>query len=250
MPGVFTAIVFRFEETTRRAAVEFRLRPVHARLIALAPVTAFGGWALLLVSAPSRKLAFWLLTENHPVELATFVILLAAGLQATVLAWRMRARGAPLWAHAFLGVFALGLLFVAGEEVAWGQWLLGFDIPGAIRQVNAQGELTLHNLHSVQGHTEVLRSAFGLGGLVGIVAGRVRVLRPVSVPPLLLLWFLVILGHAGVDLWNDYFPFTAVMPRGDALDWVVTRTSELTEMIVAGAGFFFVWLKNRALAES
>jgi hypothetical protein len=45
----------------------------------------------------------------------------------------------------YLGL-ALFLFLAAGEELSWGQRLLGFGTPDAIRDVNAQGETTLHNL--------------------------------------------------------------------------------------------------------
>ena len=42
----------------------------------------------------------------------------------------------------------LGLLFVVacGEELSWGQHLLGFETPERLRSINAQEEFNLHNL--------------------------------------------------------------------------------------------------------
>jgi hypothetical protein len=45
----------------------------------------------------------------------------------------------------FAGLFIL--LFVgAGEEISWGQRLLGIETPEELKNVNVQGEITLHNL--------------------------------------------------------------------------------------------------------
>lgn len=76
---------------------------------------------------------------------------------------------------------------------------------------------------------------------------------------MLLLWFLVIVAHASVDLWSDFFPFRYFFhpeerPRlheyrltmAHRIDYYLARTSELNEMLVAGAGLLFVWLKGRA----
>ncbi|MBN1123346.1 MAG: hypothetical protein JXJ17_19900 [Anaerolineae bacterium] len=44
-------------------------------------------------------------------------------------------------------------LFGAGEEVSWGQWLFGFEPSEAIRDVNAQDELNIHNWELFNGET-------------------------------------------------------------------------------------------------
>jgi hypothetical protein len=43
-------------------------------------------------------------------------------------------------------VLALILLFIAGEELSWGQHLLNIETPDAIGLVNRQNEINLHNL--------------------------------------------------------------------------------------------------------
>lgn len=42
------------------------------------------------------------------------------------------------------------LLLIAGEEVSWGQRLLGLSTPEALAAVNQQGETTLHNIGPLQ----------------------------------------------------------------------------------------------------
>ena len=41
---------------------------------------------------------------------------------------------------------SLVLIFGAGEEISWGQRLLGFSTPESIEEVNIQDEFTIHNL--------------------------------------------------------------------------------------------------------
>src|SRR4029453_13243110 len=41
----------------------------------------------------------------------------------------------------------VGAFFVAGEEISWGQRLLGIATPEAVAEVNIQQELTLHNTY-------------------------------------------------------------------------------------------------------
>jgi hypothetical protein len=215
-------------------------------MIVLFPVAAFMGWALLLILPPTRLFANWVLLENRPVELLTFGFALAGAVRGAVLVVQLGKLREPWWTVAFFALFALGLLFVAGEEVAWGQWFVGFETPTSIRALNMQSELTLHNIGGLHERNEFLRLGFGIGGILGIaIAGRPE-LGKLSVPPLLFSWFLVIVGHATVNLWTDFFPFGDVFEAGKKLDWYTDRTSELNEMLIAGAGFLFVWLKGRA----
>lgn len=60
-----------------------------------------------------------------------------------------------LRALSYLGL-ALLLFVCAGEEISWGQRILGFESPEAVRAINVQGEVTLHNLAIFQGEESLL----------------------------------------------------------------------------------------------
>ncbi len=81
--------------------------------------------------------------EDGLIENGQFVFLLLAGVAGLV--WF--ARGGPNGPLRFLWL-GLGLLFVAmaGEEISWGQRILGFETPKAIEAINVQREFNLHNL--------------------------------------------------------------------------------------------------------
>ena len=51
----------------------------------------------------------------------------------------------------FLLVLALAMFFGAGEEISWGQRIFGFSTPESIKQLNTQGEFTIHNLELFSG---------------------------------------------------------------------------------------------------
>jgi hypothetical protein len=59
-------------------------------------------------------------------------------------------------------MFGIFVLIVALEEISWGQKVLNFTTPEAISRVNTQGELTIHNLESVQ---PLLHSAYIVAGV-------------------------------------------------------------------------------------
>ena len=48
--------------------------------------------------------------------------------------------------NVFFLLFAIGLLFIGGEEVSWGQRIIHAQTPGVFAGANAQGEMNIHNL--------------------------------------------------------------------------------------------------------
>lgn len=101
-------------------------------------------------------------------------------------------------------------LFVAGEEMSWGQRLIGYSPPEFFLANNFQQELTLHNLsQSVQPGSFLMLALAGYGVLLPLAQAESlrRVLRRVGAtpPPLALVpWFVV----AIVLLWDYPFSFT------------------------------------------
>jgi hypothetical protein len=224
----------------RDSAGGFNLSPVEQRYIRLAPWIIAGTQAIGIALPASRKLALWLLLENHPVEMLTFVALIFGGLYGLALAWKSRQAGEPILYPLFFLVFSVVLILIGMEEISWGQQFLHFQTPEAWGHMNSQGETNLHNLRGLQGHSEYMRLAFGLAGLVGILLGRVKLFRPIATPTLLFPWFLIISIHAAVDAYNDFYPIQ------EQFDYYMQRTSELVECMIGLAAFLYIWLHVRA----
>lgn len=73
-----------------------------------------------------------------------------------------------------VGIFCL---FVAGEEISWGQRLLGFTPPGSFLEHNAQQEANLHNLAGVIGKPK-WALAVALAGYGLLLPALARLSRP------------------------------------------------------------------------
>lgn len=205
--------------------------------MAATPILMTLGCLALAYLGRTRKLFVWLVAENHPVELATFGFLIAASWSGLQLLLQRDPSSVPvlsLPARWLVGLFTAGVFLVAMEEIAWGQQLLGFATPAALLELNAQHEVTLHNLKGLQGHSEYFRLAFGVGGLAGLLIGRARPLRSVMPPLDLLPWLVVITIAASVDLWADLAP----TPR--FVDWFSGKFSEVVELMVAVASFIYL----------
>lgn len=79
--------------------------------------------------------------EDGAIEWLSALLLLAACVIALHVGRRM-----PDRTHAGMHIF-FGILFfvMLGEEISWGQRLLGFSTPESLAQINVQGETNLHN---------------------------------------------------------------------------------------------------------
>lgn len=223
-----------------RSAPSYALSPAAAATLAATPVILLSGCLVALGLPVTRDVTRWVLAENHPVEMLTFVVGVVAGVHGLVLARRTARRGEPWWATGFYVLFSAGMIFTGMEEIAWGQQLFHFATPEAWKMLNAQHETTLHNFGALQGLSEIPRLAFGAGGLVGVFVARFAALRAVAVPRPLAPWFIIITLQAAVDLANDFVPVAG------PLDPDVARASELVELLIAMAAWLYVAMNDSA----
>lgn len=126
-----------------RAAWRDGLAPLAAVLALDAIVLAF-----VALAAYDDKLWARLAREDGVVEWATVAAFLGA-LALHVAHGRRSVKASPAPPRLELrarGALALFCLFVAGEEISWGQRLFGFKPPDAFLERNYQQELNLHNV--------------------------------------------------------------------------------------------------------
>ena len=171
------------------------------------PVLLFLACIAGLYFPASREQTLWLLQENRPVELLTFLFLMAGGIGALMLGRHYHKRENQSLIVTFFYLFGLLLLITGMEEISWGQHVLGFSTPESMTSINQQGEVNIHNLPGLHGKSEILRLFFGIGGLIGLGLKRMPALSVLRVSPLLLSWFCVITAHAAVDLSADWLQF-------------------------------------------
>lgn len=69
---------------------------------------------------------------------------------------------------------AIGLFIIGGEEVSWGQRILGISTPAVIADNNTQHEITLHNLKSI--YYYVVPAYVAVGFLAGAVVPAFKLL--------------------------------------------------------------------------
>jgi hypothetical protein len=148
----------------------------------------------------------------------------------------------------WIGLAALGSLYIAGEEASWGQHLIGWDTPEGWQGLNDQNETNLHNISSWLDQKPRLLMQLGMivGGIVlplalpywrALQASRLALIVPpkalMPTPILALLYYVV----------RDFQP---VMP--DAR-FMVTRPSEVEETFLFLFVLFYLIVFRRRLTE-
>lgn len=183
--------------STRTANVVFWLPVVGAVVVAAA--------------ALSRPVFLALVREDGPIEWLQFAAFLAASLFLALATFRLARRGD--WVAAgLIGLGALGMFGIAGEEISWGQRLLGLETPEGLAAVNHQNELNVHNITSfpMQRIGNYLQLVLGGAGLLLPWLTRIRkpvvtnrYLRLLSPPLFVTTGFGLLFGYRAIRfLWD------------------------------------------------
>ncbi len=134
----------------------------YIRVIFIFPLLTFA--VLYLVSLWPFNIFKEIVKEDRLIEYSQFFVLLIGG--AVSFFQSIRFFGQKQWMRATFYVLAtLALFFVAGDEISWGQRILGIESGATVQEVNRQGELTIHNLYAVEWlviYAYVVLSALGV----------------------------------------------------------------------------------------
>ena len=109
----------------------------------------FFGW---LISA-DRNVFFTLTEEDHWVENLTAAWFFLASLLFFTTAGTER----DVFRRTIYILGGIVLLFVAGEEISWGQRIIGFSTPDFLMDLNIQKEFNLHNMQGTNNLLELTR---------------------------------------------------------------------------------------------
>jgi hypothetical protein len=208
--------------------------------------TPLVGAAVIAALRLNKDVYRFLLIEDGPVEWAQFLCFAIACIFSVGIASRRFKAGYRGQGLAFLALAAVTFL-LAGEEIAWGQRILGLETPEALRKINEQEEITLHNVGDVLDVLNVVMLAIGLVGFLACLYGeRLRLGRfwdradhlfvpPVFLAPSFLVLFLYKLFRA--TIWTKS-------------GFTITKYGEWAELCLAFALGLFVWLNYRRLATA
>ena len=105
-------------------------------------------FAVMVLGRPTRP--HWYLSELGPHEIGSGLLFLAAAVLAGHLVLRRR-RVLPPKGRALIALLAVGMAFIALEELSYGQHLVGWERPAFFETRNVQKETNLHNLYGQGG---------------------------------------------------------------------------------------------------
>lgn len=174
----------------------------------------------------------WIDGELGLIEMGTVAVVLP-GVVAGILIWRARRLLPTAWLSYWYLLVTLGCVYFAGEELSWGQHLLGWQTPESLQTLNDQQETNLHNISSWldQKPRLFLELWVVIGGLIVPLWGRIKDSAPNSIKDwrywfwpsqvCLLTAALVVLVKLPEKL-NDWFD----VPRPPPLDMRVSETQE------------------------
>lgn len=212
-------------------------------LCALPFVVLIAGAAAALLGKATYK---WFTAEDGFAETLQVVFYLGALVLCVRLLPRMHRTRSSL-VFVLYWVLALGLVFLIGEEVSWGQRIFGWGTPAALAEVNKQAETNLHNIYGAGAAFKWIQLLVGAYGTVLPVwvlfrtpSGKLRELTDSIVPPLSLAPF-----FAPMFAWKLFRNLFAVPQR---LYFVVEKYNEVVELVLALGMFLFLvyqWRRPR-----
>lgn len=193
--------------------------------------------------------------EDGPGEYLTSLIYLVAFFSALAVYRRLRQQSRQLYAVLYF-LLGLGFLFIALEEISWGQRIFGISTPEVLEAYNQQGEMNLHNL---AGHY-TLHAAYILVGAYGAFAHLVvPKLVPARFQPAVTLFvpgailFFYFFPAFALYLYYDYLSPILVALLGPQWGWetgigldrfMIAKDQEAIELILA-IGFLLFVERNR-----
>ena len=118
----------------------------YKEVLSASPFFVFAG--LYLVSLWPFNYFLEIVKEDHLIEYLQFWVLIAGMLVSFYQSYKLYKQGNKWFILSLL--VGLGFLFLAGDEIFWGQRILGIQTPEALTESNRQGETTIHNLYAVE----------------------------------------------------------------------------------------------------
>ncbi len=180
--------------------------------------------------------AFFQLTlEDNLVENTQFLLLTLAFIFAFSLSITLFKAKLKTIATIYL-IAGIGLIFIAGEEISWGQRIIGLATPDLIARENTQQELTVHNLYSVHNLIRWLYVAIGTYGAFSWIGFKFKKIKQMKNTNFLIIPFYLTLYFLPIALYNFLENPAVKHPFGE---W-----SEVMELLFYSGIFLFTFLNS------
>ncbi len=215
-------------------------------LVMLIPgLVLLSGVVSALMGKPAYK---WFTGEDRFAENLQVVIWTTALVLAVRVTNVLRNEGQKTWATLYI-CLCVGLVFIIGEEVSWGQRFIGWTTPETLKELNKQKETNIHNLQGVGLAFKWFKFLVGAYGtlmpLVVMRSSRLRRYRDqlaLLVPHYTLIpFFLVVL------VWRTY---RNLFEAPKAYYFAISEFTEVVEVVLAFGFMFFLLFQWRRLRRN
>lgn len=213
----------------------------------LIPVAiVLGGVAAALMGKEAYK---WYTGEDQFAEIMQVVFYLTAFVFNILVIKQLWSSGEKLLASLY-GFVLIGLFFMLGEELSWGQRIFGWETSEKLAAINKQEETNLHNIHGVGATFKWLQMVIGAYGTFLPLLLLLNLSRPVKK------FFSFVIPHytlipffAPMFFWRFYRNVISPdPPAGYYL--VVSEFNEVMEFVLAvGMALFMLYQWRRLKAE-
>lgn len=133
------------------------------RLVATAIIYMLSSAALVILwKMPEQATSLGI--EDGPAENLTALFLLVASIAMAIHAAKLILNNQSRQLATLALLASIAFFVFAGEEISWGQRILGIETNEFMQEYNWQGEMNFHNLH-----TDLFNVAFHYGALVFLV---------------------------------------------------------------------------------
>lgn len=166
-----------------------------------------------------------------------------------VIGVRLLSRVRSPWLKLWYFIAALGCLYIAGEEISWGQWLFHWTTPMEWARLNDQNETNLHNMSTWLDQKP--QALLQIGVLVGgIIIPLIKHFAPHKLPQRFAPIYgdMILLPTALIALVLKIIDTLADMKLGISIFHFFWRISEVLELFI----YYFVtlylggqWAKTR-----
>ena len=136
---------FGFVIWQRQRLTELKVEGTTVQRWALIVIAVFLGYAVYLSRSDPDAFRHALVVEDGFVEWMTAIVLTVTMIVCFRRVIALRQQRSLLFRFV-TGLVGLCCLFGAGEEISWGQRIVGLESPEFFQDNNAQGEIGLHNL--------------------------------------------------------------------------------------------------------
>jgi len=211
----------------------------------LPAIAMLAGAATALLGKETYK---WFTGEDGAAENFQVLFFVLAWILTFPVIGRLWKAGAKLFAAMYM-VLCLGLFFIIGEEVSWGQRLFGWETSEEMKAINKQEETNIHNIEGIGDKIKWIHVIIGAyGTILPLVFLRAQMTaRPLDavmllVPHFTLLpyFFTTLVWRLQANLWKP--------PK--SLYFVITEYSEVMELVLAMAFFAVVFFQFRSLKSA